>query len=225
MDLIILNQPRVFPRQKEYLIIKRVIDITLCICILPIVLPIMVLCALAIFLCDPFNPIFFIQERIGKGGHIFRMIKFRTMRMNSDDQHCRSFMKAYVRGEIECEDNGGKIHKPVQPQQIFRIGRFLRKTSLDELPQIINVLKGEMSIVGPRPNVFWEVEEYLPWQHERLEVLPGITGLAQVRGRSCIDFNTLVRYDVEYIENRNLALDLKILWWTAMEIVWGKGAM
>ncbi len=101
----------------------------------------------------------------------------------------------------------------------------MRKTSLDELPQIVNVLRGEMSIVGPRPNVPWEVEEYRPWHHERFEVVPGITGLAQVRGRSNIDFISLVRYDIEYVEKRSLILDLKILWWTAKGILGGRGAL
>jgi len=86
------------------------------------------------------------------------------------------------------------------------------------------VVRGEMSIVGPRPNVLWEVNEYRPWHHERLEVLPGITGLAQVRGRSCIDFNTLVRYDIAYIEKQSMLLDVKILWWTFLQVIKTAGA-
>ena len=122
-------------------------------------------------------------------------------------------------------DNYKETYKPPHSQWITRVGLILRKTSLDELPQIINVIKGEMSIVGPRPNVPWEVEEYYSWQHERLEVLPGITGLAQVKGRSCIEFCSLVRYDVEYIECCNILLDIKILWWTLKGIFVGEGAM
>jgi lipopolysaccharide/colanic/teichoic acid biosynthesis glycosyltransferase len=223
MDLILLNQPRVFPRQSLYARTKRVLDFTLCLAVMPFVLPIIAICALAIAL-DSDGPVFFIQERIGRGGHPFRMFKFRTMRIDLDDKHGRAFMKAYVRGEVEVDEIGNKSFKPVRPNQITRVGRILRKTSLDELPQLINVLKGEMSIVGPRPNVTWEVEEYRSWHHERLEVLPGITGLAQVRGRSCIDFNTLVRNDIEYIEKRNLALDIKIFWWSIMAVITYKGA-
>jgi lipopolysaccharide/colanic/teichoic acid biosynthesis glycosyltransferase len=104
------------------------------------------------------------------------------------------------------------------------VGRILRKTSLDELPQILNVLKGEMSLVGPRPNVAWEVEAYRSWHHERLEVLPGITGLAQVRGRSAISFDHIVRYDVEYVEKQSLALDFKVLCWTLMAVFSRAGA-
>jgi lipopolysaccharide/colanic/teichoic acid biosynthesis glycosyltransferase len=100
----------------------------------------------------------------------------------------------------------------------------LRKTSLDELPQILNVLRGEMSMVGPRPNVAWEVEAYRSWHHERLEVLPGITGLAQVRGRSAISFDHIVRNDIEYVEKQSLALDLKILWWTFVTVFHGTAA-
>jgi lipopolysaccharide/colanic/teichoic acid biosynthesis glycosyltransferase len=95
---------------------------------------------------------------------------------------------------------------------------------LDELPQLINIFRGEMSLVGPRPNVPWEVEEYKGWHQERLEVLPGITGLAQVRGRSGIVFDEIVQYDIEYIEKQSLGLDLKILWWTFASVLMGRGA-
>jgi lipopolysaccharide/colanic/teichoic acid biosynthesis glycosyltransferase len=191
---------------------------------MPVVIPVMLICALAIYL-NSHGPVLFIHERMGKGGRLFNMYKFRTMRTHMDDSHIRSFMKAYVRGEVSERDDGVKIYKPIKKQDIFIVGRILRKLSLDELPQIINVLKGEMSIVGPRPNVIWEVDAYYPWHHERMEVLPGITGLAQVRGRSCIDFASLVRYDIEYIEKQSLVLDIKILWWTFTGILRGKGAM
>ena len=184
----------------------------------------MAICAFAILIDDPEGPIFLFQERIGKGGHPFKMFKFRTMKINSNDPQSIAYMKAYVRGELRIDDNGNTIYKPISSNKIFRIGRLLRKISLDELPQIFNVLKGEMSIVGPRPNVPWEVEEYRPWHHERLEVLPGITGLAQVRGRSSISFNSLARYDIAYIENRSFAMDLKILFMSFKVIVFGSGA-
>jgi lipopolysaccharide/colanic/teichoic acid biosynthesis glycosyltransferase len=228
MELVILKQPRVFPRRLMYQRAKRVIDVALSMLSLPVTLPIMSLCALAIYLDSP-GPILFVQERIGRGGRPFRMYKFRTMKPGLNEIQCREYMKAYVRGEIGNGENGGQdgqeVFKPVGTQDIIRVGHILRKTSLDELPQIINVLKGEMSIVGPRPNVPWEVEAYRPWQHERLEVLPGITGLAQVCGRSCIDFVSLVRHDIEYIEKQSLGLDLKILWWTLTAILRGKGAL
>jgi lipopolysaccharide/colanic/teichoic acid biosynthesis glycosyltransferase len=247
MDWVIINQPRVFPYRKAYLIAKRVMDVALCLLALPLALPLMAICALAILL-DSSGPVLFVQERIGKGCCPFRMYKFRTMQQNLDDRPHQVFMKAFVNGQVggdgdgkdngfhwafmkifvseQIGDNGDskQIYKPVQVSQITRVGRILRKTSLDELPQIFNVLKGEMSLVGPRPNVPWEVEEYRGWHNERLEVVPGITGLAQVRGRSCISFDHIVQYDIEYMEKQSLALDLKILWWTVSSVIFGKGA-
>jgi lipopolysaccharide/colanic/teichoic acid biosynthesis glycosyltransferase len=150
---------------------------------------------------------------------------------NGANQHSRAhrvaFMKAFVDLETNHDGNGngdGAVYKPIQNAQITRVGRLLRRSSLDELPQIINVLKGEMSLVGPRPNVPWEVEEYKPWHYERLDVLPGITGLAQVRGRSGISFDTIVKYDIEYVEKQSLWLDLKVLWWSVSTVLMGKGA-
>jgi len=248
MELVIVNQPRVFPYRREYQIAKRLMDIILCLLALLVALPLMVICAVAILLDSP-GPVFFVQERIGKGGRPFRMYKFRTMQQRLDDNSHRAFMKAFVNGQIGGDEKGdghngnsrclsikvevdaslgsngnGNIYKPIQVSQVTRMGRILRKTSLDELPQIWNVLKGDMSLVGPRPNVPWEVEEYRGWHNERLEVLPGITGLAQVRGRSAISFDSIVQYDVEYVENRSLALDFKILCWTALAVLFGDGA-
>jgi lipopolysaccharide/colanic/teichoic acid biosynthesis glycosyltransferase len=248
MDVVIINRPQVFPYRRAYQVAKRMMDVTICLLALPLVLPLMAICALAIRL-DSRGPILFIQERIGKGGLRFRMYKFRTMQHNLDDSSHRAFMRAFVNGHIhDAEDGGnrgsslrpafmrafenkplgdngnGRIYKPIHASQITRVGRILRKASLDELPQIINVLRGEMSLVGPRPNVPWEVEEYRTWHHERLEVLPGITGLAQVRGRSGIGFDSIVGYDIKYVESRSLALDLKILWWTVSSVICGEGA-
>jgi lipopolysaccharide/colanic/teichoic acid biosynthesis glycosyltransferase len=223
MELIIVNQPRVNPRRQEYQYVKRLFDIGLCLISLPIVIPAMLFCALAIFI-DSGRPIFFTQQRIGKGGKPILIYKLRTLRMDLDNRHHHSFMKAFVRGEMGKGEEAKETFKPVTDNQITRVGRFLRKTSLDEIPQLINVLKGEMSIVGPRPNVPWEVEEYRPWHCERLEVLPGITGLAQVRGRSAIGFDSIVRYDINYIENQSLELDIKILWWTFTSVIISKGA-
>ncbi len=202
---------------------KRGMDIALSMLILPVALPIMAVCALAIYFGSP-GPIIFVQERIGRGGRLFRMYKFRTMVCGSDDSNCRAFKQAFVRGQLDSEDEDQEIFKPVRGPQITRVGHILRKTSVDELPQIINVLRGEMSWVGPRPNVPCEVEVYRPWHHERLELLPGITGLAQVRGRSRIKFDAIVNYDIEYLEKQSLMLDLKILWWTLGVVINKYGA-
>lgn len=223
MNLVVINSPRIFPRRPDYQYAKRLVDIFLCIASLPVVIPVILGCMLAIFL-DSGRPIFFTQRRIGKGGRPFQIYKFRTMKANVDDEHSRSFMKAYVRGEISLEKPGSGTFKPKIEQHIFPVGRFLRRTSLDELPQLINVIKGEMSIVGPRPNIPWEVDAYRPWHYERLEVLPGITGLAQVNGRSGISFDTLVRYDINYIKEQGLALDLKIIVKTVSSVIHSKGA-
>jgi lipopolysaccharide/colanic/teichoic acid biosynthesis glycosyltransferase len=250
MELVVINRTCVLPYQRTYQIVKRLIDLLLCLLAMPVIVPVMGILALLIRLDSP-GPALFVQERIGKGGRAFRMYKFRTMSHNLDDTRHRAFMKAFVRGEIggngnrnsgngrlhqtfvnafvdvqpKVSGNNGKVFKPAQASQITRVGRILRKTSLDELPQVFNVLKGEMSLVGPRPNVPWEVEEYLPWHFERLEVLPGITGLAQVKGRSGISFDTIVQYDIEYIEKQSSSMDFKILWWTVSSVFFGTGAM
>lgn len=223
MELIIVNPPRVNPRRPEYQKMKRLVDFVLCLISLPIVLPVVLFCALAI-LIESGRPVILVQERIGKGGRPIRIFKFRTFKAKINDRSDSPFMKAYVRGEIDQSKTGSATFKPVIDQRITRVGRILRRTSFDEIPQLINVLKGEMSIVGPRPNVPWEVEEYRPWHHERLEVLPGITGLAQIRGRSSILFDSLVRYDIHYIENQSLLMDLKIIWLTVKSVVQRSGA-
>jgi lipopolysaccharide/colanic/teichoic acid biosynthesis glycosyltransferase len=223
MDFVIINQPRVFPHRIIYQYAKRAFDVTLSILSLPFALPIMAICALAIHF-DSAGPSFFVQDRIGKGGRNFRMIKFRTMKSHFDDRQNQAYMKAYIKGALGCNEDGKEVYKPIRDDQITRVGRILRKSSLDELPQIFNVLKGEMSWIGPRPNVPWEVEEYRPWHYERCEVLPGITGLAQVCGRSCLGFVSLVRLDIEYIEKQSLAMDLKIIWLTFLTVFRGIGA-
>jgi lipopolysaccharide/colanic/teichoic acid biosynthesis glycosyltransferase len=148
------------------------------------------------------------------------------MRHDYDDSSHRIFMQAFVIGQDIFSANNPKnaSYKPPIQNAVTRVGNILRKMSLDELPQIFNVLKGEMSLIGPRPNVPWEVEKYQEWHYERLRVLPGITGLAQVRGRSSITFDSIVLNDIEYIEKRSLMLDLQILWWTILTVAGGRGA-
>jgi lipopolysaccharide/colanic/teichoic acid biosynthesis glycosyltransferase len=225
MEVLVLNRPHVQLQRKEYRLVKRVFDMTICLVFLPLAIVVMAVVGLMIFLDSP-GPIFFVQERIGRGERRFSLYKFRTMKHDYDDHTAREYMKAFVTGQIDQDDgdNDQATYKPKHKDQITRVGRILRKTSLDELPQIFNVLRGEMSLVGPRPNVPWEVEVYRGWHNERLEVLPGITGLAQVRGRSDISFDDIVQYDIEYIEKRSLKLDFQILWWTALAVLQGRGA-
>lgn len=204
---------------------KSVLDISLCVAILPVALLVMAVISIAI-LIDLGRPIFFVQERAGLGRRTFRMYKFRTLPREYDDEQARAYMQSFVRGQVPQGDGEARprIFKPFDKKQITRVGRILRRTSLDELPQILNVLRREMSLVGPRPNVLWEVDAYRSWHKERLNALPGITGLAQVRGRSSISFNDIVRYDIQYVRSRSLKLDLQILWWTLLSTVAGKGA-
>ena len=209
--------------RRQYALAKRILDITLCLAFLPLAMALMLLISLAICLESPGAAVF-AQERAGRGGRRFRFYKFRTMKYGYDDRKARQFMKAYVRGQLKPHRAGGAVYKPDHKAHITRVGRVLRRTSLDELPQIVNVLKGDMSLVGPRPHVVWEVEEYLPWHSRRLEVLPGITGLAQVKGRSGISFEQMVLYDLQYVQERSLKLDLKILWWTLLAVARGRGA-
>lgn len=216
-----------------YFLCKRCMDITLSLLLLVLGFPLLLVLGLLIKLDSP-GPVLFKQRRVGLRKRrvsgqerweldVFSMYKFRTLRTEFDANSHREYMGAFIRAGVS---GGGevKVHKPVERSELTRLGRFLRQSSLDELPQVLNVLRGEMSLVGPRPNVPWEVEQYLPWHYKRLEALPGMTGLAQVRGRSSISFAQIVRYDIEYIEKQSLLMDTKILWWTLLFVISGQGA-
>jgi lipopolysaccharide/colanic/teichoic acid biosynthesis glycosyltransferase len=193
-----------------YLPVKRMMDLALSIVALPIVLPVLLIAAIAIKL-DTRGPAFFIQERIGHHGRHFRVYKLRTMVANAEE------LKASVL-------DSRTIHfKTLDDPRITRVGRFLRKTSLDELPQLFNVLRGEMSLVGPRPTSL-NLATYEPWHERRLEVRPGVTGLWQVRGRNAMTFDERVELDLEYIDHLSLANDLKLLGQTILVVLKGKGA-
>jgi lipopolysaccharide/colanic/teichoic acid biosynthesis glycosyltransferase len=225
MELAVTTARRsqAFTRNMGYQTIKRLADLLFTFVILPMVFPIMAFIALIVKLDSP-GPAIFKQERVGKGGRRFRVYKFRTMQHNLDNSYHKAFMRAFVQGDVGQEEDENAVYKPFTDSQVTRVGRILRKTSLDELPQLFNILKGEMSLVGPRPNVTWEVEAYKSWHIERLAVLPGITGLAQVNGRSAISFDAIVKYDIAYVRNQSLWLDLRILWRTFKSVMKGKGA-
>jgi lipopolysaccharide/colanic/teichoic acid biosynthesis glycosyltransferase len=199
------------PRDRSgYLPIKRMMDLALSIISLPIVLPVLLVASIAIRLDTP-GPAFFIQERIGQHGRHFRLYKLRTMVANAEE------LKASVL-------DSRTIHfKTLADPRITRVGRFLRKTSLDELPQLFNVIRGEMSLVGPRPTSL-NLATYEPWHERRLDVRPGVTGLWQVRGRNAMTFDERVKLDLEYIDHLSLANDLKLLGQTVLVVVRGKGA-
>jgi lipopolysaccharide/colanic/teichoic acid biosynthesis glycosyltransferase len=213
MEMVVIRPPQVLLFRPTYRLAKRVLDITLCLMALPFLLPIIGLCALLIWLEDP-GPIVFSQLRTGKGGARFKIYKLRTMVKNAEE-----LKQKYAHlNELTWPD-----FKITNDPRVTRIGKILRKTSLDELPQIFNVLKGDMSLVGPRPTSF-DVSTYSLWHTERLEVLPGLTGLWQVSGRSDLDFDDRLRLDIEYIERQNLWLDIQILIRTATAIFSQRGA-
>lgn len=195
--------------------IKRLIDIGIALAVLLIGAPLWLLIAFAIKLDSP-GPIFYKPVRLGYRGQRFRMFKFRSMRVNADAliEHLRATLPADERGKFKLKDDPRRT----------RVGRFIRRTSLDEIPQFINVLRGDMSFIGPRPPEPDEFERYEDWEKARLEIPPGITGLWQVRGRSDIDFNEMVLMDLYYIENWSLRLDLQILLQTVPAVLFSKGA-
>lgn len=199
------------------------LDLALCLLSAPFLIILGVLISLLIYLDSP-GPVLFIQKRVGKGGQLFDMYKFRTLARDVDDSGHKAYMRAFVNGDAAGNGAQKGVHKPAWGKQVTRVGRVLRLTSLDELPQLINVIRGEMSLVGPRPNVPWEVDAYQPWHCQRLEALPGITGLAQVNGRSCISFDSIVQYDLAYIEAHSVLLDLKILLRTIPAVIAARGA-
>lgn len=193
---------------------KRVIDILLSSLGLILLAPLFVLVALAIKWEDR-GPIFYFARRVGENGALFHMVKFRSMVVNADQ----------LQDQVNNIDpNGNIIHKTETDPRVTRIGRLLRRTSIDELPQLLNVLKGEMSLVGPRPEQPWLVAQYEPWQRKRLAVPQGITGWWQVNGRSDNLMHLHTEQDIYYIQNYSLWLDLQIMWRTVTVVMRGKGA-
>lgn len=196
-----------------YTRIKRVVDLIICLAVLPVVAVVILLCIIAIKI-DSRGPAMFAQHRTGRAGRRFRMWKLRTMVQNADA------LKAKYAHLNELTWPDFKISKD---PRITRVGRLLRKTSLDELPQIFNVIAGDMSLVGPRPTSF-SADTYRLWHTARLEVQPGITGLWQISGRNELDFDDRLRLDVAYIRNRSLSLDAAILFRTVGSVASGRGA-
>jgi lipopolysaccharide/colanic/teichoic acid biosynthesis glycosyltransferase len=201
------------PVSGPYLRAKRLFDLTVCLLALPFLLVLFLLCAIAIRLDTP-GPILIAQERTGRDGGRFRMFKFRTMVRNAEE------LKASLAHLNVLPPPDFKI---LNDPRITRVGKFLRQSSLDELPQIINVLRGEMSLVGPRPTSF-QPSTYSLWHTYRLEVTPGITGLWQVNGRNATTFDERLRIDIEYIERCSFRLGLAILLKTVPAVLRRSGA-
>ncbi len=193
--------------------IKRLIDIAGSAAALLFLAPIFLVVAALVKLSSK-GPILFKQERLGQFGKPFTFLKFRSMYVDNDHKVHQTFIKRVIKGEHEgtSEDGNNEVNKKTNDPMITRIGRIIRRASLDELPQFINVLKGEMSLVGPRPPIAYECEVYDIWHRRRvLEVKPGITGLWQVKGRSRVRFDEMVRLDLQYARNWSLWLDIQIL--------------
>lgn len=195
--------------------IKRLIDIVGSIVLLVLLLPLLAGIALVIRLFDG-GPVVFWQTRVGRGGREFPMPKFRTMVLDAEDR------LPALRGQNDHKE--GVLFKMRSDPRVTWIGRFLRRFSLDELPQLWCVLKGEMSLVGPRPPIPWEVERYSPRDHRRLEVLPGLTCIWQVSGRSLVPFPRQIEMDIEYIEKQSLWLDCLLLLRTIPAVLFNRGA-
>lgn len=193
---------------------KRALDLALVIAALPTLLPILLVIALSVRFSGP-GGVFFVQTRIGHGGKPFGMIKFRSMYADAEARRAALLAQS---------DREGICFKSRNDPRITPVGRILRRCSLDELPQLINVLRGEMSLVGPRPALPEEVRAYPQPALERLSVLPGITGLWQVGGRAEIGFDDMVELDLRYARDGRLSLDLHILWRTVSAVVSGRGA-
>ncbi len=193
---------------------KRLMDIVLAFCGLVFLSPIMIMVAIAIKLEDG-GPIFYRGERVGENGKLFRMLKFRSMFVYAD--RLQPVMN-------QVDPDGHLIHKRVDDPRVTRVGRIIRRASIDELPQLINVLRGEMSVVGPRPELPWLVEEYEPWQRKRFAVPQGITGWWQISGRSDNLMHLHTDQDLYYIQHYSWWLDIQILWRTIAVVFRGKGA-
>ena len=214
-------------KSKIYRAAKRSVDVTGSLFGLFLFSPVFIVVPVLIKLSSK-GPVLFRQERVGKGGKSFKIYKFRTMKVNNDESAHREYVTKLIKGQAEAvtdDTTGTKVYKIVKDPRITSIGQFLRKTSLDELPQFINVLLGNMSLVGPRPPIPYEVAEYHLWHKRRvLETKPGITGYWQVEGRSTTNFEGMVRMDLQYIRKKSFWLDIKVILKTPLALFTSKGA-
>ena len=201
---------RKLQHQYGYRFIKRLFDVVASSVAVVIISPVFLIIAIAIKINDPAGPVFYTQTRVGKDGKPFKMFKFRSMVTNADE------LLERLRDQNEVE---GAMFKMKDDPRITKVGKFIRKYSLDELPQLLNVVGGSMSIVGPRPPLPFEVEEYTDYDRQRLMVKPGATGMWQVGGRNALSFDQMVELDLTYINERSIWLDLKIMFETVKVMI------
>jgi lipopolysaccharide/colanic/teichoic acid biosynthesis glycosyltransferase len=202
------------------LLTKRLLDVVCAVVLLAVFLPVLLLVALLVRTTSS-GPILYRQRRVGRGGRHFWFLKFRTMYHHSDPSVHLAYYRDLVRGEARPVRG---LYKLVDDARVTGIGRILRRLSLDELPQLINILRGDMSLVGPRPPIPYEADLYTARDWARLSVMPGLTGLWQVSGRGTLTFQEMVDLDLQYIERWSLWLDWRILLRTPLVVLTGKGA-
>lgn len=214
--------------KRTVLLVKRAMDLVGSLLMLSICAPIFAIVAVAIKASSK-GPVFFRQQRVGQYGQHFTFLKFRSMQFNNDHNVHKEYVTKFIASKESKQPSNGKgegLYKLTSDPRVTRVGKFLRRSSLDELPQFLNVLRGEMSLVGPRPPIPYELAAYQTWHRRRLlDVKPGITGLWQVAGRSRVSFDEMVRLDLRYATSWSPALDLTILMRTPLAVVKGEGAL
>lgn len=199
-----------------YLLVKRIFDIALSAVAFAVLFPFMLMIAAIIYIDDPHGSPIYVSDRVGKDGKHFRFLKFRSMVVDAE---------ARLKDLQDQNEMDGPVFKISKDPRVTKFGRFIRKSSIDELPQLANIIKGEMSIVGPRPPLPNEVAQYTPYEMQRLLVKPGLTCYWQARGRNNISFDEWMKLDMKYVYQHNLWIDLKLIVLTLRSVVTGKGAM
>lgn len=204
--------------------LRRIFDVVFAVTLILLLGPLLIGLALAVRI-DSRGPAFFRQRRVGYREREFTLYKFRSMRVDADPRGHKEYVTALIKGEDERPDGGREnLYKLAVDNRITPVGRWIRRWSLDELPQLFNVVKGDMTLVGPRPAIPYEVAEYPQWYRQRFSVKPGLTGYWQVSGRSERTYEEMVRLDIEYAKRRTLGLDLSILVKTPWVVLSRKGA-
>ena len=221
-----LIRPRCSNVQGLNFALKRIFDVAAAMALLIVSAPVVALGAMAVWVFDG-RPMFISQTRVGIRGELFQLIKLRTMKIRARDTAHREYAKRWIgNGHAAVGSNGNGVpllFKLADDVRVTRVGRMLRRFSIDELPQLVNVVRGEMSLIGPRPALPYEIELYQPWHRRRLDAVPGITGLWQVSGRNRLSFDEMVRLDVRYLEEWSLVSDLRILMRTVPTLLRGDG--
>lgn len=209
---------------RGYLAAKRTLDLVGSLALLAVLSPLLALSAVLVRATSQ-GPVLFKQVRVGQHGRAFEVLKFRTMTHDADDGPHRELIGDLMTEGPEADGSVSKhVFKIVGDPRVTRVGRVLRKSSIDELPQLVNVVRGDMSLVGPRPDVPYSVERYEPRHRRRLRVKPGMTGLWQVSGRGNVSLRQMLELDVEYVDRASLGLDLRILWQTVPAVLRKDGA-